>query len=395
MRVEEVREMQGLYGPFTLTERIVQKIWLRQDFETSALQTTCEKSVSVKDPGRWNLLGGPDFKGARLIVDGQAIEGDVEVHFTPSDWYAHKHEINSEFDRVVLHVVLHDDREGARPVKTLSGNQPALLILMPLLERDLESYATDEALLEMEKVNDLEWVVDFLEKPLIQRIGEITKHAETRWVQKCAFAKRRLESASWEEACHQSCLEVLGYSQNRAPMSRIALQYPLAKMVVSDLGADDLFSEQSEKWKLSGLRPANHPKKRLEQYLKIVSHHSEWPARLRDALENTPELSSAMTTSVARRLIRFPTGIDDLRMELFDAEIGLTRFHTMMVDAFLPLATAAGIMDGYLAWSQWWPGDSPDAVKRFLKHVELTGKLQPLSNGLVQGALTLFMNRGD
>jgi len=395
MQTIEVKEIQGLYGPFTLTERIVQKIWLRQDFETAALKTTCGKSIQVNYPGRWNLLGGPDFKEARLRIDDQTVEGDVEVHFSPSDWYAHRHEINPEFNRVILHVVLHDDREGALPVKTLAGDQPVLLILMPLLDRDLEAYVTDEALLEMEQVNDLEWVASFLEKTLEQRISEIRVQTERRWRQKCAFAKKRLASTSWEEACHQSCLEVLGYSRNRAPLSRIALEYPLSAMATTDMDAERLFAERSGDWKLSGLRPANHPLKRLEQYLKIVSHCPAWPSRLCHALQQAPVLSPTLTTRTARRLMAFPMRAGDLRVDIFDAEIGATRFHTMMVDAFLPLATAAGMMDGRLYWSHWWAGDCPDAVRQFLKYVELTGTSQPLSNGLVQGALSLFMNRGD
>ncbi|MDP4879876.1 MAG: DUF2851 family protein, partial [Opitutales bacterium] len=70
-----MKEIQGLYGPFTLSERVVQKIWLRQDFETSDLTTVSGQSVVVKDPGRWNLLGGPDFKEARLVIDGQSVVG--------------------------------------------------------------------------------------------------------------------------------------------------------------------------------------------------------------------------------------------------------------------------------------------------------------------------------
>ena len=81
MHTDHVEEIQGLYGPFTLTERVVQKIWLRQDFATAGLLTVSGKSLVVKDAGRWNLQEGPDFKEARLIVDGVEIVGDVEVHF--------------------------------------------------------------------------------------------------------------------------------------------------------------------------------------------------------------------------------------------------------------------------------------------------------------------------
>jgi len=33
-----VAEMQGLYGPFTIAERVVQKIWLRGDFDHRCAQ---------------------------------------------------------------------------------------------------------------------------------------------------------------------------------------------------------------------------------------------------------------------------------------------------------------------------------------------------------------------
>ena len=66
MHTNHVEEIQGLYGPFTLTERVVQKIWLRQDFATARLLTVSGKTLEVKDPGSWNLQEGPDFKEASL-----------------------------------------------------------------------------------------------------------------------------------------------------------------------------------------------------------------------------------------------------------------------------------------------------------------------------------------
>ncbi|MGJ8641433.1 MAG: DUF2851 family protein [Opitutaceae bacterium] len=395
MSTEAVKEMQGLYGPFTLTERVVQKIWLRQDFDCSDLKTTCGKSVQVKDPGRWNLLGGPDFKEARLVLDGQAIVGDVEVHFSPSDWYAHRHECNPEFNSVELHVVLTPDRAGSEVVKTLSGKEPLTLVLMPLLERDLEAYATDDALLEMEKVDELEWIAKFLEQPLDQRITVLRAQADKRWQQKVRFAKQRLEISSWEDCCHQYCLEVLGYSRNRAPMSRLALKYPIAKMAVGAFNAETLFDEEAGNWKLSGLRPANHPRKRLEQYLNALAHNPGWTQQLKYFLQGATTLSPVVRTAGARKLIAGSKTVDDLRSDLFDSEIGSTRFNTMMVDAFLPLATAAELIDASDHWWHWWAGDCPDAVRSFLKHTQLTDASQPICNGLVQGALALFMNRGD
>ena len=53
--------MSGLYGPFTLTERVVQKIWLRGDFTQRRMMLTDGRDLEIRFTGQWNLLGGPDF----------------------------------------------------------------------------------------------------------------------------------------------------------------------------------------------------------------------------------------------------------------------------------------------------------------------------------------------
>ncbi len=90
--LNQVHEMQGLYGPFTIAERVVQKIWLRRDFVTDRAVLADGQRLEIRSPGTWNLLGGPDFRGARLLLDGREITGDIEVHFHVSDWRAHGHE---------------------------------------------------------------------------------------------------------------------------------------------------------------------------------------------------------------------------------------------------------------------------------------------------------------
>ena len=56
MLKDELQEIQGLYGSFSLSERILQKIWLQGDFDQSTLRTESGKRLRVIDPGRWNHL---------------------------------------------------------------------------------------------------------------------------------------------------------------------------------------------------------------------------------------------------------------------------------------------------------------------------------------------------
>ena len=386
----QVQEMQGLYGPFCLSERVIQKIWLRQDFSSSGLRTVSGKELAVKNPGRWNLLNGPDFKEARLLLDGKPLSGDVEIHFSVSDWHVHQHSINPAFDRVVLHVVLHQDYKHAPPAVTHKGYEPEVICLLPLLNRDLEDYAMDEALITLEQVDDLTWVADFLEKPETVRQQKIEAEALKRWRQKLQFAGKRLQQVGWDEACHQYCLEVLGYARNRLPMSKIALNYPLAEWTRKAFSVEALYESEHTSWRLNSIRPANHPRQRLMQYLQMVSACPQWPNELISAIRQWPSSKASLSTTAFRRTVALPVLRKTLHKAFFGM-LGESRFNTFMVDAILPLATASKVLDGQLYWSHWPAGDHPHALRRFLKHVQMTSRRQPLTNGLLQGALGLSL----
>ena len=279
-------------------------------------------------------------------------------------------------------------------MQTSKGHVPELLYLMPLLNRDLESYAIDEALLELEQQDELEWVAQFIEKPSEERLRILRERAEARWQQKLRYAQQRLQAEGWEAACHGYALEVLGYSRNRAPMLRLAAKYPLATMRVDGINADGLFTEEAAQWKLNGLRPANHPRRRLGQYLEIVQQQAHWPDRLVACLKTFPHGEVSGSTSVFRKTVELPKRRTALSESIFSGVIAEKRFNTMVVDAILPLATAAGILGGFSYWMHWSPGDSPDALRRFLKHAGVTNRQNPQSNGWNQGALALFLERG-
>ena len=73
--LQQVAEVQGLYGPFTFPEVLLQQIWRRGEFQQTAIRTTEGKALDVLHPGRWNRLGGPDFRSARLRLDGVELVG--------------------------------------------------------------------------------------------------------------------------------------------------------------------------------------------------------------------------------------------------------------------------------------------------------------------------------
>lgn len=66
-------------------------------------------SLRVLSPGRWNRMPGPDFRNAKLELNGTVLRGDVEIHGKTSDWISHGHGGDPAYDNVILHVVRRDD----------------------------------------------------------------------------------------------------------------------------------------------------------------------------------------------------------------------------------------------------------------------------------------------
>ena len=61
--------------------------------------------------GTYNTNSGPDFLNAQLKIDNQFWSGNIEIHLKSSDWYLHNHEVDSNYDAVILHVVWEHDAD--------------------------------------------------------------------------------------------------------------------------------------------------------------------------------------------------------------------------------------------------------------------------------------------
>jgi hypothetical protein len=132
-----VAEMQGLYGPFGFPEKLLQRIWRDQEFLRPEARTQDGARLTILHPGRWNHLGGPDFKGARLRLDGREVSGDVEVHLRAGDWQAHGHATDPAYDGVILHVVLFPP--ATNWTAGAKGRRIPLFVLLPRLWAKLKA----------------------------------------------------------------------------------------------------------------------------------------------------------------------------------------------------------------------------------------------------------------
>jgi hypothetical protein len=392
--VDTVAEMQGLDGPFSFPEKLFQKIWLRGDFDLARAVTADGRALRVIHPGKWNLLGGPDFKGAQLQLGDAKVRGDIEVHLHERDWAAHAHAMDEAYNNVVLHVVLFPFVEKFS--RGRDSRQIPVLALLPLLHRDLEEYATDDAMESLAGRPALRVPEELggLAPSEIERL--LRRCAERRWRQKVYFACLRLARLGWESACHHAALEILGYRFNRAPMLRVATAWPLSAWTTGEGADGEAFAAEENRWSVQGARPANHPHRRLRQYAAWTRERPDWPARLGALAEALPAGGGAndVSTGDFRRTHALSKFRARLAGEICANAVGGTRLDNLVCDGFWPLLAARGA-DGFFAWWFHWPaGDLPPQVKGALQALGVfTHHAKPSCYGFAQGMLGWLLAR--
>lgn len=106
-----------------MREDLLHFIWQHHKLPVAPLYTSHRETVSVKATGTPNPHAGPDFFNAKVEIDNQLWVGNVEIHLKASDWYAHHHQNDKNYDNVILHVVWDDDvsvfRKDSSQIPTL------------------------------------------------------------------------------------------------------------------------------------------------------------------------------------------------------------------------------------------------------------------------------------
>jgi hypothetical protein len=107
-----------------LKEELLHHIWQHRLFNQKGLKTTDGLDLTILMPGVLNVNAGPDFRGARIVVNGIEWAGNVEIHVRSSDWKKHDHQNDKAYENIILHVVFEDDLDepvGLFPTLKLQG----------------------------------------------------------------------------------------------------------------------------------------------------------------------------------------------------------------------------------------------------------------------------------
>ena len=282
-------------------EKLLQAVWQHQRLRRDQLQTTGGQRLRVLHPGFASVEGGPDFRGAVLQVGNAApVTGDVEIDLQSSGWHAHGHDTNPAFKNVILHVIW-DETQAPRTAPQGPPTRVTLKNVLDATPAELALALENESTLPENLRGKCSAPLQELDKA--KRVELLQAAAKVRFQNKASAILARAKNSGWEQALWEQLFRALGYKHNVWPMQNLAELKPSwtrgatstfelqARMLgVSGLLPEELTRGQKSTdtflrrawdvwwrerdefsectlprtvWKFHGLRPANHPQRRL------------------------------------------------------------------------------------------------------------------------------------
>lgn len=221
----------ALGSSFPWSERHLRCLWYDPRYRPAAFETVDGQSVTVLDPGRWNLEAGPDFMDATLVAQPGArrIQGDVELHVRPADWDQHGHRADPRYRRLVAHVTWVN---GQLPADTLPPGvlqialQPFFRASRAFSFDTLDVTAYPYATLDDEPPCRHPWraLLPDGQAAVLEAAGQ------ERLRRKAERLAAQSETKGAGQVLYEETLAALGFKHNRQPCRELAARLPLATL---------------------------------------------------------------------------------------------------------------------------------------------------------------------
>lgn len=251
-----------------IPEEYIHYVWQYGLFQKEDLLSTEGELVSIMHSGLHNHDAGPDFSNGRVKIGAREWAGNIEIHFASSDWDAHGHQHDKAYDSVILHVVIHHDKE----IRNSQG------VTIPTLS--LSKYLSIDHFRGYERfIKNKTWV------PCQSHISTVDSVKWTSLKERMAMERMELKSQrvlelyatkskSWEEVSYQLLARALGAKVNSEPFEHLTQVTPLSvirKYSDSESMLDALFLGQAG-FITEGLIPEDDYEERLKLDYAFLAH---------------------------------------------------------------------------------------------------------------------------
>ena len=287
--------------PSMTPELVWQSRWFAGEFGRTFTAVDGE-SVEIREFGWWNRSAGPDFVETLVAINGSVHHGSIELDTDARDWERHGHATNPLYDKVVVHLFFKSPT--SRFFSRTSTNRNVVQVCLPVpaggsghLEAAMRLGRCARPLASM---------------PLDRVRAFLSAAARFRATEKARRFFRVAALHGEAEAWFQALAERLGSHANRAPMRMLAQRVPLRLLTALPADAEGLLfghagfladrpfddatgpaarqylrglwdgwwkhreeSVRQLNWNHAGLRPANHPHRRVAVLAMLAAR---WPA---------------------------------------------------------------------------------------------------------------------
>ncbi len=365
-RPSVVNETAAHFRHFLYRERHLQCVWADPRHRPLGLQTTEGENIDVEYPGDWNLEAGPDFLNAVMLIGKgkRRMCGDLEIHIHPNGWKQHGHGGDPRYSNVRFHIVYFQGMEIPGliqiPLQDILKADPRF----SFENIDLTAYpyslpAGDFPL----KIMDPDRKIQLLENAGEERLRLKAEQLAL------AMQTKDPDQILWEEL-----LAALGYKNNKTPFRQIAGTLPLVRLRsqaktpregyalllgISGLlpaNPDPAWSSDTREfirtiwdvwwkqptsvhelalersaWNLAGIRPQNHPVRRLM----AAAHYA---FRIPDLAADASKLTS-FPDNFWNRHITWRSQCDPTTL------VGKLRANAIVTNILIPFRAATGATD--------------------------------------------------
>jgi hypothetical protein len=251
-----VRESISEDPAFPYSERHLQCVWYDATWRPTSLRAGDGQRITVETPGRWNLEAGPDFLDA-VVTAGphqRRIQGDVEIHVRPEDWQRHGHHNDPRYAGVILHAT------------HFPGSLAEHLLPPGCLQVPLKDALRSDPGFSFESIDLTAYPHAALPpapRPCAVRLAEWSPDQRSRLLDAAGEQRLKLKACRMAAAIHEQgddqllyeeILCSLGYKHNRQPFRQLARRLPLQGL--QDTSGGDPVAAYALLMGVSGLIPA-------------------------------------------------------------------------------------------------------------------------------------------
>jgi len=347
-----------------------------------SMKLTDGKNFKLIYQGDYNANeSGPDFLNAKIEIEGIIWSGNVEIHVKSKDWYAHNHHFDNAYDSVILHVVYQ-----------YNGDVKIGETILPVLEIkdyiDMNHYRRFEKLLKAKKTIlcgsalmefPSIYFIEMKERALVQRLSRKTNNlfqtvhsTDPKNVLYFLIARAmgtKVNQFPFEELTYRLPLSIIKQMKKKRQAQAICLASGLFipesendVLISTRLNQNGTFDNRVFKsaWKQGGVRPSNHPYKRIVQFAYIIQ---KFDFSVSFVYLNSKELYQYIIELLDLSKLKI-TEVDSIE------DLTLSFKHQLIINCFSPFLV--------------WYGNNVEDEALVEKGIDLLQQIPPEENGIIK-----------